>query len=94
MKPSGDELLRLSAPLAFAWAGRYCTSSCRWHHGIWQYLRILGLVSSAARHRAFFEGALGALAEDGGYRRVLVSGAAGALGAQYMPHADGNMPLV
>jgi hypothetical protein len=54
----------------------------------------LGLVSSAARHRAFFEGALGALAEDGGYRRVLVSGAAGALGARYMPHADGNMPLV
>jgi SAM-dependent methyltransferase len=36
----------------------------------------LGLVSSAARHREFFQAELGALAGDGGYRRVLVSGAA------------------
>ena len=82
MKPSEDELLRLSAPLAFALARRYCASSCRWHHGIWQYLRLLGLVSSAARHQEFFQTELGALArggalpQGGGYRRVLISGAA------------------
>jgi len=76
MKQSEDELLGLSAPLAFAWAARHCASTCRWHHGIWQYLRILGLVSSAARHREFFESVFTPLAGDGGYRRVLVSGAA------------------
>lgn len=68
MKHSEDALLGQSAPLAFDWAARYCAASCRWHHGIWQYLRILGLVSSAARHRDFFEAEITPLANDDGFR--------------------------
>lgn len=71
-------LLELSAPLARRLAGRLCTGECRWYHGLWQYLRLLGLIDPMPRHAAFFERALRAAA--GGLRgpRVLVCGAADA----------------
>ena len=95
MKQSVEELLRLSAPLAFAWADRFCASSCRWHHGIWQYLRILGLVSSAARHREFFEAEITPLTNTDGFRRVLISGAVdyGMLDVVLRAYGDATLEL-
>jgi SAM-dependent methyltransferase len=49
---------------------------CSAYHGLWPYLRILGLAADPNRHRAFFDAAFGSLAGEGGFDRVLVSGAA------------------
>jgi SAM-dependent methyltransferase len=81
-------LLRESAPLARAAAAQGCHrdprtgQSCAWNHGLWQYLRILGLITTPDDQGAFYDAAFGAAADrvaaDKGGRvpRVLVSGAA------------------
>jgi SAM-dependent methyltransferase len=77
-----DQLLAVSAPLAMSAAETLCRHdpvldrNCSWYHGLWQYLRILGLVSAPLRHQAFFLEALGSLARGGAHPRVLISGTA------------------
>ena len=74
-------LLLESAPLAHRWASRHCVSSvygnasCRWYHGIWQYLAALDLVSTPWRESEFFQEVLTGLLRDEAIETVLVSGA-------------------
>ncbi len=76
-----DEPLAISAPLALEAAKRYCRhypvqgQSCLSYHGTWQYRRLFGLVTSITDlQRGFFLDALGSLAVDGRYPRVLITG--------------------
>ena len=77
-----EEPIIVSAPIARRVAPGLCHvdpatgEDCAWYHGVWQYLRILDLVPTPARHAEFFLDALRSLARAGAYRRVLVSGTA------------------
>lgn len=53
-----------------------CRDGCAWHHGTWQWLRLLGLVSNPSWHGDFFQGALRDACADVTQPRVLVSGCA------------------
>jgi len=81
LPPLPDEPLAASAPLAREWSEQYCRHiddwgmSCRWAHGLWQYLRLLNFAATPRDHAAFYHGALGPLIRDG-RRRILVSGSA------------------
>lgn len=58
--------------------GSYLTaykSSCEWYHAAWQYLRILGLVSTPDWHTDFYAKAFGE-AFGAGVRDILISGTA------------------
>jgi SAM-dependent methyltransferase len=76
------EPLQSTAPLAREYAIRFCRSGlagrggCFWYHGIWQYLRLLGVAASPERHAGFFGRAFASLAADGGFSRVLICGTA------------------
>jgi hypothetical protein len=50
--------------------------SCDWYHSVWPYLRCLGVVSSPAWHRTFYNKALRQELERGAGPRVLISGTA------------------
>ena len=71
-----------SAPLARREAARLCRADgpdrqgCAWYHGIWQYLRLLGVAAAPSRNAGFFLDTLEALARDGEFQRVLISGTA------------------
>ena len=76
-----EEPLAESAPLAWRLAPELCRRepggdavSCAWNHGLWQYLRILGLVTSPSYQADFYASALGRIANPS--PRVLISGAA------------------
>jgi SAM-dependent methyltransferase len=71
-------LLELSAPLARRLAARSCAGECRWYHGLWQYLRLLGVIEPMPRHAAFFGRALRDAARGRRAPRILVCGAADA----------------
>lgn len=78
-----EELLALSAPLAWELAPRLCRrdpvtgDDCSWVHGIWQYLRIMELVGSIEHRGDFFCRALQSVTGAGNEPpRVLLSGAA------------------
>jgi SAM-dependent methyltransferase len=49
---------------------------CDWYHGLWPYLRALGVNNTLARHAALFGETLKTLVDAGGHNRVLISGAA------------------
>jgi hypothetical protein len=74
------EPLTLSAPLAHRLAGRYCRHvdhsgiGCRGYHGVWQYLRLLELVTTPRDHSSFYVPVL-LDAIRSGRRRMLISGA-------------------
>ena len=76
------EPLEQSAPLARDLAPRLCRTdpatgeSCAWCHGIWQYLRLMGLAATPEPHAHFYSRALQSVAGASGAPRVLVSGAA------------------
>lgn len=76
------EPLDKSAPLAKEAASRLCGmdsvsgSDCAWYHGTWQYLRLLGVITTLDKHAPLFIDALRALARAGDSRRVLISGSA------------------
>jgi hypothetical protein len=76
-----EELLYDSAPIALKIAPKLCSrgadkeNSCAWYHGIWQYLKILGIVGSPWGQQEFFETNLQKFARTGDYKRVLISGA-------------------
>jgi 2-polyprenyl-3-methyl-5-hydroxy-6-metoxy-1,4-benzoquinol methylase len=77
-----DEPLLESAPLARRLAPELCRldphtgERCAWNHGLWQYLRLMGLVLAPAHHAGFFRWALGAARPSDGPLRVLISGCA------------------
>jgi len=77
-----DEPLELSAPLAWRLAPQLCRNdpstgaSCAWSHGIWQYLRLLGLIGSMELRSGFYLRTLAAAGAASAVVRVLVSGAA------------------
>lgn len=81
-----DEMTKLllrSADIMKKHARRYCRgsyltgnkSSCEWYHASWQYLRILGLVSTPDWHNEFYTRAF-ADAFNSGARDILISGMA------------------
>ena len=81
--PSGlDEPVMTTAPMAKMVAPVLCRvdrdagESCSWYHGFWQYLRLFKLAPTPEKHTGFFLDALGSLARDGEYGRMLISGAA------------------
>jgi SAM-dependent methyltransferase len=69
---------------AFAWTLSRATcavdpatgESCRWHHGLWPWLRALGLSTSPARFAEFYRAAFARALAGRRSARVLVSGAA------------------
>lgn len=73
--------LEESAPVARRLAARLCRSdpvtgdSCAPTHGLWQYLRRLGLALSPGHHAELFQRAFDGVADPAGPVRVLVSGA-------------------
>lgn len=81
-KAEFSEPLELSAPLALKMAPTTCRidpatgENCAWVHGIWQYLRILGLASTPQHHLEFYRDALASVTGAAGAPRILVSGAA------------------
>jgi SAM-dependent methyltransferase len=75
------EPLDESAPLAQAWANRFCDrsdpeSSCFLYHSAWQYFRLIGLFKTIASDDDFLGDALLNLASTGRFDRVLISGSA------------------
>ena len=79
-----SRLLRETAPAIADFAAARCAGGyvdaarCSWYHGVWPYLRVLGVVSSPAWHRDFYGKALRQVMEQRhrARPRVLVSGAA------------------
>ena len=75
-----EEPLEESAPLAWRLASQLCRrdpatgEDCSWSHGVWQYLRILRLVTSPSYHAEFYTSAFTSV--EGKGPRVLISGAA------------------
>lgn len=76
------EPLALSAPIALQTAPHLCRvdprtgERCDWSHGLWQYLRLLGLVGSIEYHTDFYKQSLASVKITGRKPRVLISGAA------------------
>jgi len=76
------EPLVLSAPVALQAAGQMCRidrhtgERCDWSHGIWQYLRLLGLVGSLDYHTDFYRESLARVLGPEPQPKVLISGAA------------------
>ncbi len=74
------EFLQLSAPLAWKLAPQLCRrdpatgENCAWTHGLWQILRILGVVGSIEYRSDYFRRALEGV--TGNAPSVLLSGAA------------------
>ena len=74
------EPLEISAPLAQRLAPKLCLrnpatgESCAWHHGFWQYLRLMELAITPARQADFYRRALQSVTAGSNAPRVLVSG--------------------
>ena len=76
------EPLAETAPLAWAEAPRRCYrdpqtgDTCLWYHRVWQYLRLLGVISSVRTNTNFFTRTFRDRARTGRRPRVLVSATA------------------
>jgi len=79
------EPLEDSAPLAYRLALQRCGhapngGTCVWSHGLWQYLRLFGLITTPDRQARFYADVFATAAADAAARgktaRVLISGAA------------------
>lgn len=74
-----DEPLELSAPIAWQLASTHCRPdpatgvSCAWNHGLWQVLRLMGMVGTAARRGSFYRQEICKAAGQGKFR-ILISG--------------------
>ena len=92
-----DEPLAESAPVAFALASRLCAGdpgsadSCLWYHRIWQYLRLLDIITSIRTNTAFLHATLQRLAPT--HPRVLISGSADYGMLAHVREAYGPRPL-
>jgi len=77
-----EEPLAESAPIAWEMAPRLCRldpatgERCDWYHGLWPFLRIMGLTSSAAQRAGFYHRSMEAAGAGAGTPRVLISGTA------------------
>ncbi len=77
-----EELLNLSAPLAWRLAPQSCRrdpvtgEDCSYSHSVWQYLTLMGLIGTVDSRRDFYLNALQAITAGKGRPRVLISGAA------------------
>jgi hypothetical protein len=77
--PAVPEPLRESAFVAWTAAPRLCAGAagsrdtCVWYHRVWQYLRLLDIISSTRTNSAFLTHTLCNNARRGAYPRVLVS---------------------
>ena len=96
--PDGPvEPLAESAPLAWAIAPRLCPgdhqspSGCVWYHRVWQYLRLLGVITSIRTNSAFLTRTFDGLALN--HPRVLVSGSADYAMLAHLWHAYAGRPL-
>lgn len=75
-----DEPLESSAPLAWQWAALHCAAdaeageSCAWNHGLWQFLRMMGLAGTAAHRGEFYQPAIREFAAANPAPRLLISG--------------------
>ncbi|GAA2008689.1 class I SAM-dependent methyltransferase [Catenulispora subtropica] len=94
--------LRASAPKSADYARAHCRpespggESCAWYHGVWQYLRLCGLVSSPAWHREFYDKALRRAYEgvESSTPRVLISGTADFSMLEQVLHSAGRPDAV
>ena len=87
------EPLALSAPLAWARAAELCPPAadsrgeCVWYHRVWQYLRLLGVITTVATNADFLIAFFRERARAGGFRRVLISAAADYALLAHIAHA-------
>jgi SAM-dependent methyltransferase len=92
-----DEPLHESAPVAWALAGAHCArdpqsaDSCFWYHRVWQYLRLLDIITSIRTNTPFLLGTLQRLAPS--HPRVLISGSADYAMLAHLRQAYGARPL-
>jgi SAM-dependent methyltransferase len=92
-----DEPLAESAPVVWALAPRLCAGdpaaldSCLWYHRIWQYLRLLGLITSIRTNTDFLLATLQRFAPT--HPRVLISGSADYGMLAHLRDAYGTQPL-
>jgi len=81
-EPVVTEPLQISAPLAGQLAPTLCHTdpvshqNCSWNHGLWQYLRLLGLLTTPSHHAGFLREAFGHVAAGAVPPRILISGTA------------------
>ena len=76
MRKSTEQLLTLSAPIANILARQYCSEgTCDWYHGIWQYLRLFGVISTISSSSRFLQESF-ARAGLNRQHRILVSATA------------------
>lgn len=75
-----------TAARAFAQASRRCTADCAWYHGLWPYLRLLGLTSTPLDNTAFYRRELRRLSAGA---RVLVAATADAAPLELLGAAPG-----
>lgn len=91
------EPLAESAPLAWAMAPKLCpgdagdADTCVWYHRVWQYLRLLEIITSIRTNSEFLTATLARLA--GEHPRALVCGSADYGMLAHVKHAYGNRPL-
>jgi SAM-dependent methyltransferase len=78
---SYNEPLEISAPIAWDLAARHCRrdpvtgATCACNHGVWQFLRIMGMAGTAAKRRSFYQAAITDFTRVNPAPRVLISGA-------------------
>jgi SAM-dependent methyltransferase len=92
-----EEPLAESAPVAWSLAPALCAGdpaspeSCLWYHRIWQYLRLLDIITSIRTNTPFLLGTLERLAPT--HPRVLIAGSADYGMLAHLRHAFGARPL-
>ena len=92
-----DEPLHESAPVAWTLAATHCAGgphaagTCVWYHRVWQYLRLLDIITSIRTNTPFRLGTLQRLAPS--HPRVLISGSADYAMLAHLREAYGARPL-
>jgi len=92
-----DEPLADSAPVGWSLAPALCAGdpashdSCLWYHRVWQYLRLLGIITSIRTNTGFLLATLERLAPT--HPRVLISGSADYAMLAHLRQAYGTRPL-
>jgi SAM-dependent methyltransferase len=80
-----------SAPIAWREAPGSCAADCRDYHRVWQYLRLLGIITTIRTNTAFLQHAFGELRAR--HPRVLVSATADYGMLAQLHHAYGGHSL-
>jgi SAM-dependent methyltransferase len=92
-----EEPLADSAPVAWSLAPALCAGdpasidSCLWYHRVWQYLRLLDIITSIRTNTTFLLATFERLAST--HPRVLISGSADYAMLAHLRHAFGARPL-